>query len=445
MLLVRGARQVVTPQGLAVSRGHQMANPRVISDGSILIDGETIYRVGSTRRIENLREARQADEIDVRGKVVLPGFVDSCTRLPFGRPVLREFMARIEGFGFSDSSGDAWDDLQTVRKNSPKALRMESRRWTRVFAAHGTTALEVHSAQGLDLTSELKGLRASLAIDGQPLDVGTTFHAGRAEALSLAGNPEAAAEEVVEVLLPLIKRRRLSRCCAVEADPHIFGAEGARNILIAARDAGFRVKVLAGRDRKDGGTRLALEMNALSAEHLNHLSNDEVDALGLSSTLATVLPAAAYQRQSRFAPARRLIDRGAALVLASGFGAGQSPTLSMPTVLSIACHQMGITPAEALSASTLNGAAAMGRSNRIGSIEPGKQADLAVFDVPDYREIPYYLGCNLCAMTIKKGRVVYRAGNVGPLPNEGPVSREPEQGPGRARVVDPLRRALRLE
>ena len=106
---------------------------------------------------------------------------------------------------------------------------------------------------------------------------------------------------------------------------------------------------------------------------------------------------------------------------------------------------MGITPAEALSASTLNGAAAMGRSNRIGSIEPGKQADLAVFDVPDYREIPYYLGCNLCAMTIKKGRVVYRAGNVGPLPSEGPASREPEQGPGRVGVVDPLRRALRLE
>ena len=257
---------------------------------------------------------------------------------------------------------------------------------------------------------------------GHPLDVIPTFLAAEPEAAELIDNPAAAVEQVTEVLLPLIRRRRLADCCAVDCDPDTFDVDQAKEILQAAARLGFRLKAQVERTKNLGGTRLALEMNGTGADHLNCVSPADIDRLAKSSTVATLLPGVVYYRgRDRYAPARGLIDRGAALALASGFSLDESPSLSMPMVLSLACTQMGMRPEEAISAATINGAAALDRAKLVGSLEPGKQADLAIFGVGDFREIIDCFGVNLCVLTMKRGKVIYRAaGPTSLLPSRGP-------------------------
>ena len=259
-------------------------------------------------------------------------------------------------------------------------------------------------------------------MDGHPLDVLPTFLAAQPEAAELIDNPAAVVEQVTEVLLPLIRRRRLADCCAVDCDPEAFDVEQTREILQAAARLGFRLKIQVERTRKLSGTRLAVEMNAIGVDHLNCVSPADIDHLAKSSVVGTLLPGVVYYRgRDRYAPARRLIDRGAALALASGFSPDQSPSLSMPMVLSLACTQMGMRPEEAVSAATINGAAALDRAKLVGSLEPGKQADLVIFDVGDFREIVDCFGVNLCVLTMKRGKVIYRGtGPISSLPSPGP-------------------------
>jgi imidazolonepropionase len=414
MIFIRGARQLVTLRGPALARrGMQLRELGVIPDGALLIDGEEIREVGTTRRIENLAATRSANVIDATGKVILPGFVDSHTRLvlaslPLGPP--------DEGLlGASAASRPAPYLPSMLRSGSPGALCNRCRGWARWFASHGTTTLEIRSGTleirsgfGLDLQSEIVALRAARRLDGDPLEVNCAFLASGPDPYR---GPPAAADvgQVIDVLLPIIRRRRLAAVCAVECGPGAFSAEQARQILAAAQALPFSLRVQGDRQTHCGVARLAVEMGALSAEHLQRITDAEIDVLGSAATIATLLPGVVYaEGGDRHAPARRLIDRGAAISLATGFGPA-SPTLSMPMVLSLACREMKLSAEEAIVAATLNAAAAMGRAERLGSLEPGKQADLAMFDVRDYREIPYYFGFNLCIMTMKKGRVIYRA------------------------------------
>ena len=439
MIFIRGARQLLTLQGAPIRRGYQLSELSIIPDGGVLIDGETIREVGTTRRLENLRIARDANLIDATGKVVLPGFVDSHTRLVFATPPFQ----RVDPGQAATSRGGpqrpAPPPPGARPKMSAKALRMQAKRWAERFGVHGATALEVRSGFGLEPGSELKGLQVARSLHDEPLEVAATFSAGLPEGESVLENPDLAAEQIVEVILPNLARRRLARCLDVDCDPDVFGLDWSRRILRAAKQAGWQVRVQADRKRSNGGVKLALEMDALSADHLVFTSDDELDWLAASSTVANLLPAVSYQQGTRFALARQLVDRGAAVALSSGFGPGGGSTVSMPTVLSLACSQMGMRPAEAIAAATTNGAAAMGLSHRLGSLEPGKQADLAIFDVPDYREIPYYFGFNLCVMTIRKGRVICSASGFG----QGLARPEPIVWESTPKPEDPLRK-LRL-
>ena len=295
-----------------------------------------------------------------------------------------------------------------LRSGAPKLVRSRAQAWARCFASHGTTTLEARSGFGLELQSEISALRAVRFLDGQPLEVTAGFVA-RGMARGKATFTAAEAEQVTDVLLPIIRRRRLASVCDVPCGPAEFDVDRARLILERARELGFGIRVHGDRYADSGAARLAVEVGAWSLEGLERISDAEIDLLGGSSTLATLLPGVGYaEGGDRYEPARRLVDRGAAVALATGFGP-QSPTLSMPMVLSLACRKLKLSCEEAITAATIQGAAALGRAERLGSLEPGKQADLVMLDVRDYREIPYYFGFNLCVLTMKKGRVVYQA------------------------------------
>ena len=414
MILIRGARQLLTLQGPPTRRGYQLRDLSIIPDGSVLIDGETIREVGTTRRLENLRVARDAEVIEAAGKVVLPSFVDFHAQIvfastPLDRPAPLQPMGSQAG---SPRLHPSWDPPPRVRSRSQltqKALRLRAKRWLERFAVHGTTTLETRSLYGTELGSEQKALQIARSLDDEPLEVAATFAAGAPEPDESLEHPDLAVDEIVEMILPSLSRRRLAQCCEVDCDPDVFGVEGSRRILQAAQKQKLRVRVEACRRQGDEGVNLAVEADALSADHLLFAGEDEIDRLAGSSTMAGLLPGVSYHRGVRFAPARALIDRGAAIALATGFSPAGCPTVSMPMVLSLACSQMGLHATEAIAAATANGAAAMGLSKRLGALEPGRQADIAIFDVPDCREIPYYFGFNLCVMTIRKGRVIYSA------------------------------------
>ena len=410
MILLRGARQLVALRGRAPRRGIQHRKLGVIVDGAVLIDGEKIHSVGLTRRIENLAAARGAQRIDVSGKVVLPGFVDAHTHPVFGplKPDLGRVPLADDPLGLARSGLPA-PPSGGIRNIAPKVLALNVKRWATRLAGQGTTTLDARSGQGLSEPAELKGLKAAATLERLGFDITRTFTAGATESSNWREDPDSATEQVADVLLPLIERRKLAGFCDVECGPEAFSLEQTKLILQAAARLGFRLKVQTDRDAPSGALRVAVEMKALSADHLDCISEEDIDLAARSPIVATLLPATGYQSGSgRFAPARALIDRGSAVALATGFGHPLTPTPSMPMVLSMACTQMGLTAEESICAATINGAAAMGLADKVGSLEPGKQADLAVFDVGDYREIPYYFGVSVCALTLKKGKVFYR-------------------------------------
>ncbi len=410
MIFVRGARQLLTLRGRSPRRGPELADLGIIPNGSVLIEGEKIDSVGSTRSIENRAAARSAKVIDVTGKVVLPGFVDSHTRLLFGSAQLKAFEVRtaVEPPDIESSRQAVRAPPHLVRGRSPKLLQLAAQRWIRLFAAHGTTTLEARSGEGFSPASEVKALKVAHRLDGSLLDVVGTFRATWPESSDRGEDSSAIVEYIAEVLLPVIRQDTFAYFCDVECGAEAFSLAESTRILQAASRLGFRLRVGANRTRHTKGIRLALELKAASVEHLRFVNESEIDSLADSSTIATLLPGVVYyEGGSRYPPARGLIERGAAVALASGFGSDLNPALSMPAVLSLACTEMKLTAAEAIAAATINAAAAMDRARSIGSLEPGKQADLVVFDTSDYREIPYYLGLNLCAMTIKRGKVIY--------------------------------------
>lgn len=400
MLFLRGARQLVTLQGAAPRRGAGHRDLGVIRDGALLIDGDRIEQVGTTSRIAAMARSKGARVIDVSGRVILPGFVDCHTHLAYATPPLECFEMRLAGAQFDATAGPpataAGGSLSTA------ALAERSERWLRMAAAYGVTSSEVRCDGDLDEAAVLKSLRAVRRLGGKPQDLSAalTFSAARPG----EDSREDALPRARRILKKAVERERLVQACDIDFSVPNGDVRFAVELLAAARNLGLAPKLQGDRFRRDGGSLLAADMGAASVAHAVHAAEGDIDALAASPTAAVLLPAVSYHLGSGdYPPARQLIDAGATTVLASGFGMDQSPTHSMSLVLSLACREMRMMPEEAIAAATINAAAAIGRSDRIGSLEPGKQADLAVFDVSDYREIPYYLGLNLCVMTLKRG------------------------------------------
>ena len=290
-------------------------------------------------------------------------------------------------------------------------MQQQARRWLGEFATHGTTTLEAKSGYGLSLGSELKMLEILRRLHREgPLELVATFLGAHVVPPEYKRKPDAYLDLLVRRMIPAVAARGLAEFCDVFCDRGAFMLTQARLVLTAARVCGMELRLHAEQLARTGGARLAVQLHAASVDHLERINRADIRALGASDTICTLLPGAVFHLgKSSYAPARALIDAGAAVALATDFNPGTSPTVSMPMILSLACTQMRMTPAEAIAAATINGAHALRRADRLGSLEAGKQADLCAFELSDYREIPYYFGVNLCRLTIKRGQVIHDA------------------------------------
>jgi imidazolonepropionase len=414
---VRGARQLLTLRGPpGPRRGAELKNLGIIQDGAILIVDGIIREVGSARRVENLAGARAAEEINAAGCVVLPGFVDSHTHLVGGPARLLDYEMHLAGATQQeiDKAGGGFPAIfKSMQEVSIHTLEAQGRRGAEDCFRQGTTTIEAKSGYGINETGEIKILRAQSKLNGRLGNVTSTFMASSYMLGQYENQPGEYVDWLCDYMLPLVWKRKLATFADISCGEDAFTVLEARRYLLAARQIGFGLKLHAGQHANIGGMRLAVELGTVSVDHAIYLDADDAALLAHSSVIATLLPGPAFHSgTSSYAPARMLIDAGVAVALATDYNPQTSPSHSMQAILSLACRQMRMTPAEAISAATINGAHALSISARVGSIELGKDADLVIVNVPDYRELPYHFGGNLVETTMQKGRVIYRASGV---------------------------------
>jgi imidazolonepropionase len=416
-LLISGASQLLTMRGSGPRRGDSLSNLGLIKDGALLVRDGLIAAVGTRGEVEKLPEARGTEKLDLGGRVALPGFVDSHTHLIHAASRAEEYELKIAGASYEEiarKGGGILNSVKKLRAAISEALKKRALGALKQFAAYGTTTIEAKSGYGLDVANELKILRLHKELAGEQLvEMVSTFlgaHVVPGEYRGKAGGAERYIKLIEQNMLPEIGESRLAEFCDVFCDRGAFTVEQSKRVLQAGRQWGLAPRVHAEQLSRTGAARLAILMRAASCDHLEHVNKSDIQALGKSETVATLLPGCDFHLGlEHYAPARALIDAGAIVSLATDYNPGTSPTLSMPMILSLACTQLRMTPAEAITAATINGAYALRRGESIGSLEVGKQADFAVFEVADYREIPYYFGVNHCWMTVKRGRVIHAA------------------------------------
>ena len=412
-LLLANIGQLLTLRSAANGprRGASLSELGIIQDAAVLCLGGKIVSVGATKdalRDPWLKKNRQKIiEIDCRGRVVLPGFVDSHTHPVFMQPRLVDFEKRISGAHYEEiaaAGGGIRSSIDGVRKASKSALTRKVSAVLADLALHGTTTVEAKSGYGLSLESELKSLAAiRTAARAWPGTVVPTFLGAHAVPPEYRGRSQEYVDLVCNEMMAAIAKRKLAQFVDVFCDHGAFSAEEAAQIFAAAEEHGLAVRAHLGQLSE---TRLGplLRYRPASLDHMDHVNDADLPALAQSDTVATFVPGANYfLGLSRYPDARRLIDSGVAVALATDYNPGSSPTLSMPMAMSLACTHMKMSPAEAIAAATINGAWAVRLADRKGSVEAGKDADLAVFDASDYREIPYWFGTNRCALTIMNG------------------------------------------
>jgi imidazolonepropionase len=386
-----------------------MRNLAHLDRGALIADGAHITWIGRSADLPPMPP--DADVIDATGRVVLPGFIDSHTHLLFTGSREDEFEQRLQGRSYqeiAERGGGINATVRRVRAASKEELKAQARNRLDRLLHCGVTTVEVKSGYGLTLADELKCLEAIAELNAEgPLELVPTFLGAHAVPPEWSGRRDGYVELLVSEMLPEVARHRLAEFCDVFCETGVFSLEESARILTRARDLGFGLKVHADELTPLGGAELAVRLGAVSADHLLCVTDTGVEALAGSGTVATLLPGTAFFLGLPYAPARRLIDGGAAVALASDCNPGTCPTENLPLVGAMACTQMRMLPGEAVTALTLNAAAALGRSDRIGSLEVGKQADLVICDVPDYRHLFYHFGVNHVEQVIKRGRVVH--------------------------------------
>ena len=396
-LAVLHAAQLVTLAGPARPRvGGELGDLAVIADGGMLIRDGVIVGTGPSGVIEK-QLGGDGEIIDARGRVVLPGFVDAHTHPVFGGNRVDEFELRARGVSYEEIATSGGGIRSTVRKTraaTEAELKAQALRHAQWFLQCGTTTVEAKSGYGLSLAEELKILRVVRALGAEAaIEFVPTFLGAHAIPQEHEADPQRYVEIVVNEMLPAVAAEGLAEYCDIFCERGYFDIETARRILTAAQRHGLGLRMHVDQLTNSGGAKLAADLSAKTADHLEQTEDDGIAALQRAKVQPVLLPGSVYALgKTRYPRARAMIDAGLAVVLATDFNPGSSPTPSMPMMLSLASTQMKMTPAEGVSAATINAAYSLGRGGKIGSLEPGKRANFAIFDCGDYRELAYYFG-----------------------------------------------------
>ena len=412
-LLVRGAQQVVTPIGATARRGAELSALVVLGSAVVRCEKDRIIFVGEESEHDDRFAA--ADEIlETEGGCVLPGFVDPHTHPVWAGSREDEFDRRLRGESYMDiarSGGGINSTVRATRAASEEHLLGATLARLDRFLTSGTTTIEAKSGYGLDLETEVRMLEVIRRADREhPVDLHPTCLAAHEVPPEHRDDPEVWVRRLIEEIHPEIAHRGLAEAVDVFCEEGVFDLNQTRRLLADAADLGWRIHLHADELTPLGGAELAVDLAALSADHLMCVTPEGIAALAQSDTVAVLLPGTSFFLRSPWAPARSLVDAGCAVALATDCNPGSSPTESIPTILALACLGMGMGVAEAITAVTLNAAAAIGRAGELGSIEVGKRADLIVLEAPTYHHIVYHYGVNPVRHVIKDGRVVVRDG-----------------------------------
>lgn len=412
-MLIHSASQLLTIAGLP-QRGLELGQLGIIEDGAVLIEGETITETGSSQAL--CAKYPNHPGLDVSGKVVMPGFVDPHTHAMWAGDRSVEFEMRLQGKTYMEimaAGGGIASTVRATRTASLKVLLNETRHRLQRMFSHGTTTAEVKTGYGLQSAAELRMLQALLELELEgPLEIAPTFLGAHAVAPEYQGRTDDYVTLVCETMLPLVQEWWGNHAIYHElpfvdvfCEKGVFDLAQSRRILTAAAALGFPLKIHADEFENIGGASLAAELKAVSADHLVTTSAEDILALAQSDTVAVALPCTPFGlAESHYTPAREILEADGLLAIATDLNPGTAWCESMQFAIALACRYLHLTPAQAIVAATINAAAAIARSDRIGSLEPGKQADLIILDIPDYRHLGYRFGTNLVQIVIKKGK-----------------------------------------
>jgi imidazolonepropionase len=412
-LAIVGCSQLVTLKGAARPRvGAEMRELAIIEDGALLVRDGRIEMVGKRRDIET-RIEDSAEVYEAGGRVVMPGFVDAHAHPVFAGTRVDEYEMRAGGATYGEIAARGGGIRATVRRTraaTEDELVAEARSRSRWFLRGGTTTVEAKSGYGLTVEDELKMLRVVRRLDDEtPLRYVPTFLGAHEVPDEYRERRAEYVELIIEEMLPRVVGERLAEYCDVFCEEKVFNVEESRRILTVAQERGLNLRLHADQLSLSGGALLAAELRATTADHLEHTDAEGIRALAEAGVQPVLLPGSVYALGARRYPAaREMIDAGLAVVLATDFNPGSSPTPSMPMILSIASTHMKMTPAEALTAATINAAYSLGRGRETGSLEAGKRADFVVHDCADYREIAYFFGIEHAHAVFIDGRIVYQ-------------------------------------
>lgn len=414
-MIIHNISQLLTIKG-GPQRGGELGKLGIIERGAVLVRGDTIEAVG----LEDDLLAKYPDErrLDANGKVVLPGFVDPHTHLVWAGDRAVEFEMRLEGRTYLEilaAGGGIISTVEATRDADYDQLYMQTRARARSMLRFGTTTVEAKTGYGLEIASELEQLRVLLDLDKEgPLEIVPTFLPAHAIAPEYKTDPDGYTRLICEKMLPAAKEwwqknggGRPLPFVDVFCETGAFSLKQSRCILTTARDLEYPLKIHADEFDNLGGASLAAELGAASADHLVKTSAADISALAASNTVAVALPCTPFGlAETHYTPARQILEAGGLLALATDCNPGTAWCENMQFVIALACRALKLTPAGAIAAATINSAAAIQRADRIGSIEPGKQADMILLSVSDYRHLGYRFGENLVATVIKKGRII---------------------------------------
>ena len=404
-VIIKNASQLVTCSGFSAKKGKEMSDLSVIENGTVIITDGVISYVGED--CPSLLDYPNHQVIDATGKAVLPGFVDSHTHFIFGGYREEEFSWRMRGDSYMsimERGGGIHNTMNATRKASFEELKKAGRKRLDSMLAMGVTTVEGKSGYGMNKETELKQLEVMKALNEEhPVDVVSTFMGAHATPQEYKGREDDFLNYMIREVMSEVREKNLADCCDIFCERNVFDIEQSRRYLTAAHDLGFSLKIHADEIVTLGGAELAAELGALSADHLLQASDNGVKDLASSSTVATLLPCTAFSLKEHYARGRYMIDSGCAVALATDLNPGSSFTNSIPLLFALACIYMQLSPEEAVTALTINGAAAVGRADKIGSIDVGKQGDLVVLEYPSYKFLPYHIGMNIVEKVIKKG------------------------------------------